>query len=137
MNNLKKIFIFFLFLLTGCNQAISVEYEMGTINYVYAVNSSNNMLEKVIVEYEISSEEDIFLLYTNYSNRLPLGYYSLAHSNINLINCYSDDFHTYYEVDNFINLVLDLDGFRSCLTKTNQLYGYKEAIILKNGNILT
>lgn len=131
---MKKFLLLGILLLSGCGNNILVKYETEILNnQVYAVNLSTGEVLCISIDYDIQEEKDIFLLYTNYQNNLPLDYYSPAHANIGLIDCYTKGEYTYYEVDMFINLVDDLKLFKECLSKTNHIYGYGDAVFLKNG----
>ena len=130
---LKKLYILFVLLLVGCNNKV-VNYELvKTGSTVYAVEINSNDICSVNIDYIIIDEKDVFLLYTKYQNYLPLGYSSPACSNIGLIKCYSDKTYTYYEVDLYINYVDNIACFKECISKTNKLYGFNDAVFLING----
>lgn len=128
---MKKMLLLMILFMSGCN---SVDYEVVKIdNQAYVINILDYNICCVNIEYEIKDEEDVFLLYTIYQNYLPIGYISPACSNISLIDCYSNDYYTFYEVDLYIDFVSDISLFKECITKTNRLYGFKDPIFLKNG----
>ena len=128
---MKKLYFFIILFLCGCSNRV-INYEIiDNNNLVYALSIENNDLCLVNVDYKITNEKDVFLLYTIYQNYLPVGYTSPAISNISLLDCYSDDYYTYYVVDIYLDLVTDLDRFIDCISKTNRLYGFNDNIILK------
>lgn len=131
---MKKLFLVIILFLSGCKKGIIVDYNLEKLDTKFYVVNSNNSIECINIEYKVIDEEDIFFLYTIYQNYLPLGYFSPAHANINLIDCYTEGKYTYYEVDFYIDIVKDLDLFKECLSKTNKIYGFGNAVFLKNGN---
>ena len=124
----KLVFLFFLFL-TSCSSEVS--YQCDREYKCFGVNIETKELEIVNVLFEIKSEEDVFLLLTNYQNYLPVGYTSFGNSNIDLIKCETVNNEIYYHVDNYVFLV-DITLFLEQLNLTCSLYDFGEAHLLFN-----
>ena len=119
----------------SCKKNIEVSFEVGEEISVYAIKSSTNKLEEVIIEYTLEDEEDLFVLYTSFQNCLPIGYISPANPNITLLSSEVKNKVVYYTVDNYI-LLSDIEVFHEALTQTGKLLDYKEVHIILNENQL-
>lgn len=131
---MKLIFIaFIVFFLSSCNHNLKVSYELDeSLTQVFALCEEDKVVKSIKIDYDIKTEEDVFLLYTIFQNNLPLGYVSPAHANITLLQCKIENDNIYYYVDSFIFLSSDISLFLEILTKTNQLYGYGTAHVFYN-----
>lgn len=135
---MKRIWFFVCFILLfccSCKKSIEVTFEQEEGTLVYAINTSSLEIEDVLIEYRIETAEDLFLLYTCYQNRLPLGYTSPANPNISLISTLEKQKIVYYTVDNFI-LLSNVSNFHEVLKRTGKLLGYTEIHIIFNENEL-
>ena len=125
------MWIVFLFLLTlsGCKQQIAVSYENSMTYKVYAVHEKKLQVEQVEIEYQITDIQSIFELYTIYQNHLPVGYFSPASPNIELLEYKQTNKDIYFTVNQFI-YVSNISLFKEVLQKTSQIYGYEQIHIL-------
>ncbi|MDE6661139.1 MAG: hypothetical protein K2J93_04910 [Anaeroplasmataceae bacterium] len=119
----------------SCKKNVEVSFEVVEEISVYAIKSSTNQLEEVVIEYTLDNEEDLFVLYTSFQNTLPVGYTSPANPNITLLASEVRNNVVYYTVDNYI-LLSDITAFHEALTKTGKLLDYKEIHIILNENQL-
>jgi hypothetical protein len=134
-DSMKKLmfFIIFIFLLISCDNKNEIEVEVvDGNNYVYAIDYNDKKIKKVSIDYEINDYNDIFNLYTIYQNRLPLGYYINANSNVSLIKSYVNENNVYYVVDKYISLTKDINLFLEVLSLSNNLLGYNKTFIVYN-----
>lgn len=132
----KIIFIMLLlFSLCSCNKK-TLDYEYKKPQSVYAYNILNNEIELIEIEYEINDYIDVFNLYTNNQNSLPVGYCSLCYTNLELISSNNDENVIRYYVNNYIRLVDDLEIFKSLIIKTNLLLFEKASLFINNGKII-
>jgi hypothetical protein len=134
-DTMKRLYIviFYLFILMGCSKKDNIQIDIiEDVTYVYAINYKDDKIEKVVIDYEIKDYNDIFNIYTIYQNRLPLGYYVNANSNVTLLKSYVNDNNIYYVVDKYINLTEDIGLFIKILSLSNELLGYNKTFIICN-----
>ncbi|MDE5546988.1 MAG: hypothetical protein K2I88_05940 [Anaeroplasmataceae bacterium] len=135
MKRLLLCLVFILLVCSSCKKNIEVSFEEMEEISVYAIQSSSQKLEEVIIEYKLENEEDLFVLYTRYQNTLPIGYVSPANPNITLLSSEVKNNIVYYTVDNYI-LLSDISTFHEVLIRTGKLLGYQEIHIILNENQL-
>lgn len=132
---MKKVYfvILLVFFLIGCNSENEIEVDIvESNNYIYAIDYNNNQIKKVLIDYEIKDYNDIFLIYTIFKNKLPLGYYVNSNSNVTLLKSYILENNVYYIVDKYIYLTEDIGLFVEILTLSNKLLGYDKTFIVYN-----
>ena len=130
----KLLFLSILFLLfVGCdkNEDINIIIDEKEV-YLYAIDYDDEKIKKISVNYEIKDYNDIFNIYTIYQNRLPIGYYVNANSNVTLLKSYVNDNNVYYVVDKYIYLTEDINLFVNILSLSNKLLGYDKTFIICN-----
>lgn len=130
----KLLFLSILFLLfVGCdkNEDINIIIDEKEV-YLYAIDYDDEKIKKISVNYEIKDYNDIFNIYTIYQNRLPIGYYVNANSNVTLLKSYVNDNNVYYVVDKYIYLTEDINLFVNILSLSNKLLGYNKTFIICN-----
>ncbi|MDE6414341.1 MAG: hypothetical protein K2K48_02915 [Anaeroplasmataceae bacterium] len=135
---MKRLWIvlgFVLLVCCSCKKNIEVTFEQIEETKVFAVKESTYKIEEVVIDYKLEDERDLFVLYTNYQNYLPLGYSSPANPDITLLSSTVKNNIVYYTVDNFI-LLSDLNAFHEVLERTGKLLGYQEVHIILNENQL-
>lgn len=131
---LKYLFLIIMLLLSSC-QKKDIEVIKCELYPCYAYNEKTKITELIYIEYEIEDELDIFELYTNKQNHLPIGYLSFGNGNIGLIDSKVINNEIYYYVDRYIYLS-DIEQFYNQLIKTSKLYNFTNVYIYLNGEIL-
>lgn len=134
---MKLFFILLLCLfLSSCTTEKKYNYEIKNLTTVYAYNFDTDDIEKVYIDYEIKNYKDVFYLYTNYQNYLPVGYTSYAYTNVELLDSKETEDSIIYYVNEYIKLVDDLEVFKMLLENTNLLLYEKNTFIIHNNKIL-
>ena len=131
---LKYLWLIIILLLGSC-QKPDILVIKPTLYPCYGLNEKTRVLELIYVEYEIIDEQDIFKLFTNKQNHLPLGYISYGNGNIGLVSSEVIDNEIYYYVDRYIYLS-DYDKFYNQMLMTAKLYNFTNIYIYLNGKKL-
>jgi hypothetical protein len=132
-DNMKKllVLILYLILLVGCRNMNDINIVIDDNNtYIYAIDYEDKKIKKVPIDYKINDYNDVFRIYTIYQNRLPMGYYIDANSNVQLLKSYVEDNNVYYVVDKYIYLTDNIDLFIQILSLSNNLLGYNKTFII-------
>lgn len=132
---MKSLVLMLVLFLSSCSNAVNVSYEKSLEYKAYAFNEETSEIAEVYVEYVLEDAESIFYLYTIYQNYLPVGYYSAGNSNISLLETKVIGKEIYYYVDNYV-LLSDITKFHTLLTKTAQIYDYKNVYLFLNNKAL-